>query len=141
MELKEKLLDSHLAFEEQSEVNETIQDFRSRALRVFEKNGFPTKKNEAWKYTSLGSLINKDYALFPRTDTGIELKDVKPYFLYEIDTYKIVFNEFGHGSNMVCGHGAYAYANTIPSFIYRFNFFCCKKIESIYFIARNNNNE
>ena len=91
MELKEKLLDSHLAFEEQSEVNETIQDFRTRALRVFEKNGFPTKKNEAWKYTSLGSLINKDYALFPRTDTGIELKDVKPYFLYEIDTYKIVF--------------------------------------------------
>ena len=34
MELKEKLLDSHLAFEEESEVNETIQEFRSKALRI-----------------------------------------------------------------------------------------------------------
>ena len=41
MELKEKLLDSHLAFEEDSEVNETIQNFRTKALRVFEKKGFP----------------------------------------------------------------------------------------------------
>jgi Fe-S cluster assembly protein SufD len=91
MELKEKLLDSHLAFEEESEVNETIQSHRSKALRIFEKKGFPTKKVEAWKYTSLAPLVNKDYALFPRNDSGIELKDVKPYFLYEIDTYKVVF--------------------------------------------------
>ena len=90
MELKDKLLDSHLAFEEESEVNETIQGFRTRALKVFEKKGFPTKKVEAWKYTSLVPIINKDYALFPKTDSGIELKDVKPYFLSEIDTYKIV---------------------------------------------------
>ena len=91
MELKEKLLDSHLAFEEESEVNETIQEFRSKALRIFEKKGFPTKKVEAWKYTSLAPIVNKDYALFPRTDSGIELKTVKPYFLYDIDTYKVVF--------------------------------------------------
>ena len=91
MELKEKLLDSHLAFEEQSEVNETIQNFRSKALRIFEEKGFPTKKVESWKYTSLAPIVNKDYALFPKTDSGIELKTVKPYFLYDIDTYKVVF--------------------------------------------------
>ena len=91
MELKEKLLDSHFAFEEQSEVNEAIQGYRTRALRVFEKKGFPTRKIEAWKYTSLASLVNKNYALFPRTNSGIEFKEVKPYFLYDIDTYKIVF--------------------------------------------------
>jgi len=91
MELKEKLLDSHLAFEEQSEVNETIQNFRSRALKIFEEKGFPTKKVESWKYTSLSPIVNKDYALFPKTDFGIELKTVKPYFLYDIDTYKVVF--------------------------------------------------
>ena len=44
MELKEKLLDSHFAFEEQSEVNDTIQDYRSVALKFFEKKVFPTKK-------------------------------------------------------------------------------------------------
>ena len=91
MELKEKLLDSHFAFEEQSEVNDTIQDYRSVALKVFEKKGFPTKKIEAWKYTSLEQLINKNYTLFPKTTPAIELKDVKPYFLDDIDTYKIIF--------------------------------------------------
>ena len=91
MELKEKLLDSHLAFEEQSVVNETVQNLRGKALKVFHDKGFPTKKIEAWKHTSLNSLISKDYALFPKTDLNIELKKVKQYFLYDIDTYKIVF--------------------------------------------------
>ena len=91
MELKEKLLDSHFAFEEQSEVNDTIHDYRSKALKVFEKKGFPTKKIEAWKYTSLEKVINKNYTLFPKTTPAIELKDVKPYFLDDIDTYKIIF--------------------------------------------------
>ena len=44
MELKEKLLDSHLAFEEQSVVNETVQNLRGKALKVFHDKGFPTKK-------------------------------------------------------------------------------------------------
>ncbi|MFL2632983.1 MAG: Fe-S cluster assembly protein SufD [Candidatus Marivariicella sp.] len=91
MELKEKLLDSHFAFEEQSEVNEIVQNQRSSALRIFQEKGFPTKKIEAWKYTSLNSILNKDYVLFPRTDSNIELKKVKQYFLHDIDTYKIVF--------------------------------------------------
>ena len=42
MELKEKLLDSHLAFEEQSEVNEIVQNQRSSAL--FKKRDFQQKK-------------------------------------------------------------------------------------------------
>ena len=91
MELKEKLLDYHLAFEEQSVVNENIQNLRCKALKVFNEKGFPTKRIEAWKYTSLNSLINKDYVLFPKTDSNIEPKKVKQYFLYDIDTYKIVF--------------------------------------------------
>ena len=52
-------------------------------LRVCEKKGFPTKKDESWKYTSLNALINADYALFPRSEASIELKDVKKYFLYD----------------------------------------------------------
>ena len=91
MELKEKLLDYHLAFEEQSVVNENIQNLRGKALKVFNEKGFPTKRIEAWKYTSLNSLINKDYVLFPKTDSNIEPKKVKQYFLCDIDTYKIVF--------------------------------------------------
>src|SRR5690606_33691735 len=53
--------------------------------------GFPSKKEEAWKYTSLNSLQKVDFSIFPKEETTLEYKDVKKYFLHEIDTYKIVF--------------------------------------------------
>merc|ERR1712146_803342 len=57
----------------------------------FETKGFPTKKDEAWKYTSLRGLEKIDFCIFPKHETTLEYKDVKKYFLHEIDTYKIVF--------------------------------------------------
>tara|TARA_B100000287_G_scaffold263031_1_gene247525 strand:+ start:579 stop:1895 length:1317 start_codon:yes stop_codon:yes gene_type:complete len=91
MKFQDKLLYSHIAFEELFDVNNPIHDKRLEALKFFEKKGFPSRKDEAWKYTSLNSLINRDYALFPKKETPIELKKVKKFFLYEIDTYKIIF--------------------------------------------------
>jgi Fe-S cluster assembly protein SufD len=64
---------------------------RIDSLETFEAKGFPTRKDEDWKYTSLNTLIRKDYALFPKAETSIDLQKVKKYFLYEIDTYKVVF--------------------------------------------------
>lgn len=91
MEFKEKLLASHLAFEEGIDLSDPVHQTRLDSLKVFEKKGFPTRKDEAWKYTSLNAMIRKDYALFPKAETTIQLKKVKKYFLYEIDTYKVVF--------------------------------------------------
>ena len=91
MEFKEKLISSHLAFEDVADLPENLRQSRISALKVFEKKGFPTKKDEAWKYTSLLNLVNQDYSLFPRDVTNIELKEVKKYFLYDTDTYKVIF--------------------------------------------------
>ena len=91
MEFKEKLLASHLAFEEGIDLSDPVHQTRLDSLRVFEKKGFPTRKDEAWKYTSLNAMMREDYALFPKAETTIQLKKVKKYFLYEIDTYKVVF--------------------------------------------------
>ena len=91
MEFKEKLISSHLAFEDVADLPENLHQSRISALKVFEKKGFPTKKDEAWKYTSLLNLVNQDYSLFPRDVTNIELKEVKKYFLYDTDTYKVIF--------------------------------------------------
>lgn len=91
MELKEKLISSFMAFEEKLDLNTDVHNIRSKSFDYFEKNGFPTKKNEAWKYTSLEKLLKNDYSIFPKKDISIELKDVKKYFLYDLDTYKIVF--------------------------------------------------
>jgi len=91
MDLKEKLISSFMAFEEQLDLSSPIHEIRSSSLKQFEALGFPTKKDEAWKYTSLAKLLKNDYSIFPKNETTIELKDVKKYFLYDIDTYKVVF--------------------------------------------------
>jgi Fe-S cluster assembly protein SufD len=64
---------------------------RSNAIKNFENKGFPTKKEEAWKYTSLNAVLKNDFSVFPKKENTIEFKDVKKYFLHEIDTYKVVF--------------------------------------------------
>ena len=91
MELKDKLISSFMAFEEKLDLNSDVHNIRSKSFNYFEKNGFPTKKDEAWKYTSLEKLLKNDYRIFPKKVISIELRDVKKYFLYDLDTYKIVF--------------------------------------------------
>lgn len=91
MELKEKLISSFMAFEEQIDTDTDLHDVRTAALKNFEEKGFPTKKLEAWKYTSLNAILKKDFTVFPKTESALEFADVKKYFLHEIDTYKVVF--------------------------------------------------
>eukprot|EP00746_Dinoflagellata_sp_MGD_P060704 gnl/MRDRNA2_/MRDRNA2_25730_c0_seq1.p1 gnl/MRDRNA2_/MRDRNA2_25730_c0~~gnl/MRDRNA2_/MRDRNA2_25730_c0_seq1.p1 ORF type:complete len:438 (+),score=26.49 gnl/MRDRNA2_/MRDRNA2_25730_c0_seq1:47-1360(+) len=91
MNLKNKLLSSYIAFEDHLEADSPIYDLKSKAIKIFENEGFPSKKMEDWKYTSLNSLLKTDYSLSPKKDHAVEFKDVKQYFLHDIDTYKIVF--------------------------------------------------
>lgn len=91
MSLKDKLVSSYIAFEDHLEDDSPIHDVRNNAIKVFEEEGFPTRKQEAWKYTSLNALLKNDYSIFPNNTRTIELKDVRKYFLHEIDTYKLVF--------------------------------------------------
>jgi Fe-S cluster assembly protein SufD len=91
MELKDKLVSAFMALENQVDLDHPVHDIRSAAIKVFENQGFPTKKEEAWKYTSLKALEKIDFSIFPRESAPLEYKEVKQYFLQEMDTYKIVF--------------------------------------------------
>ncbi|MEM9078275.1 MAG: Fe-S cluster assembly protein SufD [Bacteroidota bacterium] len=91
MDLKDKLLSSFLAFENNVDLNNPVHEVRSEAIKNFENKGFPSKREEAWKYTSLNSLQKVDFSIFPKKETTLEYKDIKKYFVHEIDTYKIVF--------------------------------------------------
>jgi Fe-S cluster assembly protein SufD len=91
MELKEKLLSSFMAFEEKIDFHQELHDVRSQAIKNFESKGFPTKKEESWKYTSLNTILKNDFSVFPKKENSIEFKEVKKYFLHEIDTFKVVF--------------------------------------------------
>src|SRR5690606_26909826 len=91
MELKEKLIASFMAFEEQVDVHSDLHDLRTAAIKNFETKGFPTKKEEAWKYTSLNSLQKNDFSVFPKQGSSVQCAEVKKYFLHEIDAYTVVF--------------------------------------------------
>lgn len=80
------------------DLDSKIHGLRSEAIEQFEKKGFPDKKDEEWKYTSLKSLLKNDYTVFPKEENSIDLKDVKQYFLHEIESYKIVFIDGAYSS-------------------------------------------
>ncbi|RIA10997.1 iron-regulated ABC transporter permease protein SufD [Flavobacteriaceae bacterium MAR_2010_72] len=100
MDLKEKLVSSFLAFENQVDVDSPIHDVRSEAIKTFEEKGFPSKKEEAWKYTSLNTILKHDYSVFPKQENALEFSDVKKYFIHDIDSYKIVFIDGKYTSHL-----------------------------------------
>ena len=100
MELKEKLVSSFLVFEDTIDIDSPVHDIRSEAIKTFETNGFPSKKEEAWKYTSLNSILKHDYSVFPKQENALEYRDIKKYFIHDIDTYKIVFIDGKYSSHL-----------------------------------------
>jgi Fe-S cluster assembly protein SufD len=93
MDLQEKLVSSFMVFENQGklDLDSNVHTIRTEAISAFEKQGFPSKKDEEWKYTSLRAVLNHDYSVFPKAETTVEFKDVKKYFLHEIESYKVIF--------------------------------------------------
>ena len=90
---KENIISSFLLFENtlNGEQNSSFHKTRVGALNYFKKHGFPTTKDEDWRYTNISSLLKHDYKIGAREKADIELIDIKKYFLQEIDTYKLVF--------------------------------------------------
>ncbi len=100
MELKEKLVSSFMVFENTVDVDSPIHDIRIDAIQAFEAEGFPNKKQEAWKYTSLNAILKHDYSVFPKHENVLDYKDIKQYFIHDIDTYKIVFIDGKYSSHL-----------------------------------------
>ena len=91
MSFQDKILDSFIAFEQDLDLENPVHIDRRNALKRFENKGFPTKKDELWKYTSLRSIINKDYSLSVKRNPNIGIKDIKKYSINDIDSFKIIF--------------------------------------------------
>ena len=89
--LKEKLLSSFLAFENEKDVDAYVHGIRTKAIKNFEQEGFPTKKLENWKYTSLKKTLQHDYKLFPSKSQTLEFKDIESFLINDIESYKIIF--------------------------------------------------
>ena len=82
IDLKEKLLSSFIAFENRTNIDSYVHDIRSEAIKQFESIGFPNKKLENWKYTSLKNLLNTDYSVLPEINNVLEFKNIRKYSLF-----------------------------------------------------------
>ena len=91
IDLKEKLLSSFIAFENRTNIDSYVHDIRSEAIKQFEAIGFPNKKLENWKYTSLNNLLNTDYSVLPEINNVLVFKNIRKYLIDDIDSYKIIF--------------------------------------------------
>ncbi len=92
-DLKEKLESSFIVFENQMQggAKGVIHKKRQEAFERFEALGFPTKRDEEYKYTNVKAHLKGDFRIFPNTETNLEYKDLKEYFVSDIDSYKVVF--------------------------------------------------
>ncbi len=85
---------------------------RKAALQNFEKLGFPTIKNEEWKYSNVKNLIQQQFDFGAKTDFGqneinqLEIPDLKGNILYFING---VYN--AELSNIVSTEGKFLITN------------------------------
>jgi Fe-S cluster assembly protein SufD len=100
MDLKEKLVSSFIAFENKVNIDSYVHDIRTEAIKNFENIGFPTKKNESWKYTSLKQILDTDYSIFPSENTALDYSKIKKYLIDDIDSYKIIFVDGKYSSHL-----------------------------------------
>lgn len=89
-----------MAFENTVDIDAAVHDVRSEAIKAFEDKGFPSKRDEDWKYTSLNSVLKHDYSVFPKQENALEYSEVKKYFIHDIDSYKIVFIDGKYSSHL-----------------------------------------
>ena len=88
MDLKEKWVASFEAFPHKDDI---LKDIRKEALSFFAEKGFPHKKIEAWKYTSLSKLQATDYSLWQPVNEKATLS-AEVLHEYSIkDCYSLVF--------------------------------------------------
>lgn len=71
--------------------NATVENYKKEAFSAFSEVGFPTTKDEEWKYTSLRSILKNEYGIEPAKSTSVSLEAIQPYLVAGIDSYKLIF--------------------------------------------------
>jgi Fe-S cluster assembly protein SufD len=66
-----------------------LAQLRGRAMARFEEMGFPTTRDEEWKYTNVAPIIKTPFAPAPRVD--LTALDIKQFLLPEAVQSRLVF--------------------------------------------------
>ena len=87
MSLQDKLT---AAFEGSSK-NASVQDYKKQAFESFSQKGFPTTKDEEWKYTSLRNILKNEYGIEGAQPVKVSLAQYEKYLVAGADSYKLIF--------------------------------------------------
>lgn len=86
---------SNFALLEKSLNGESTTPFhqtRTEALSAFGRLGFPTTKDEEWKFTNVEPIARTPFRpVIQRTDDGVGRKEIRPYLLEDTDAHCLVF--------------------------------------------------
>ncbi len=66
-----------------------LQQIRQTGLQYFQQHGFPTTRQEAWKYTKITSLAEQIYHL--PTKTQLSAQQITEHLIPDLDSYLLVF--------------------------------------------------
>lgn len=93
MKLQDKLSQSFEALCGQLTGLESVDllDLRAQSFDYFESQGFPTNKDEEWKYTSLNRIIKRDFDFDYKESSALLPQDIAPFLCADIDSYQLVF--------------------------------------------------
>ena len=93
MKLQDKLSQSFEALYAQLNGSESLtsRELRSRSFDFFQSQGFPTNKDEEWKYTSLNRIIKRDFDFVSQESSALLPHDIAPFLCADIDAYQLVF--------------------------------------------------
>jgi Fe-S cluster assembly protein SufD len=90
MPLLENIQNSFASFSQNLQ-HQHLDDQRKNALDQFFAKGFPTKKDEEYKYTNLKEITEKDYTIFPSKEHNVSVEKIRELSLGEEDFDRIVF--------------------------------------------------
>ena len=80
-----------MLFNQIEQLKSTLSSERAEALSQFLATGFPTKKDEEYKYTDLSEAVNKQYSLAPKQEFNITKEQLDQLHLGEEHFDFIVF--------------------------------------------------
>jgi Fe-S cluster assembly protein SufD len=73
---------------------EGVREIKEEAMEYFRKKGFPTRRDEEWRYTNINPLLKRNYTIKAddtiKADEAITEKDIKKYLIKGLDANLVV---------------------------------------------------
>jgi len=68
-----------------------INELREKAINKFSELGFPTIRDEDWRFTNLTPISKSKFILSDNGHGGVSPKDVEKFLFKKLDSYNLVF--------------------------------------------------